>query len=191
MNNQTVLLLIAVAVLVCVLIAVPSSEKLTDAEGTSSLDCSKTPDAPGCQPDPVEPRITTELATCTPSDGQWSVPGPDGRSQLNSPCCQPPRNDLAQDYKTCDDELNPNNAIEKCIQDCCGNADQEANNYDSSWYQMARCACSLWCYNKDVPHFRKYGTAVHYITGDIAEASTSDDSSFIGSGASGFGGGFN
>jgi hypothetical protein len=45
---------------------------------------------------------------------------------------------------------------------------------------MARCACSLWCYNQDVPHFKKYGTAVHYISGDLAEARTSDSGDFIG-----------
>jgi hypothetical protein len=85
--------------------------------------------------------------------------------------------------KTCDDVLDDNDPLQKCVQDCCNYAIGEANNYDVSWYPMARCACSLWCYNQDVVHFKKYGTAIHYITGDIAEAETSDQPGFIGSGS--------
>lgn len=194
MNNQTILILIAIGVLAALLFAIPSNENfygtvpytpansdLLTAE--SSLDCGKTPNAPGCQPVPdVGP--TPKITTCVPDNGQWSTPGTgaQGRSTLNSPCCQPP--DYATgNYKSCDDELDLANPIDQCISDCCGNAIAEANNYDVSWYPMAKCGCSLWCNNQNVTHFKKYGTAVHYITGDLAEAKTSDSNDFIGGGS--------
>nr|QBK87305.1 MAG: hypothetical protein LCMAC201_02150 [Marseillevirus LCMAC201] len=234
MNNQTVLLLIAVGVLIAVLFVIPSSENFKsvdysphpddlavpytaargrqgrrhwrrptaqdclknpadcinpnpDVQPKSSVDCSKFPDDPVCTAPPASP-VDTSLSTCVPPDGQWSIPDADkfGRSKLKTPCCQPPDYKVASNYKTCDDTLNRNNPIEKCIATCCSNAASEAANYDTSWYPMARCACSLWCYNQNIPHFRKYGTAVHYITGDIAEAQTDDDPGFIGSGGGGF-----
>ena len=201
MNNQTVLLLIAIGVLIAVLFVIPSNESfgseipyvplqqhLMTAE--SSVNCQQTPNAPACKPTPSVNPVSTSLDTCEPTDGQWSIPGTQGgRSKLNTPCCQPPDYKLAKtasvfgqsvQYKTCDDNLDMNNAIEKCVANCCSDANSEANNYDASWYPMARCACSLWCYNQNVPHFKKYGTAVHYITGDIAEAQTSDSGAFIG-----------
>lgn len=225
MNNQSVLLLIAIGVLIAVLFVVPSSENFgsevpyvplrkhlmtasneeehpnhnllsitqedaqkhisseADIHPESSVDCTATPEAPACQSRSPPPAISTTLETCTPSDGVWSTPetGQSGRSTLKSPCCDPNTGyKLATNYKTCDDKLDPSNQIESCIQKCCANANAEANNYDSSWFPMARCACSLWCYNKDVIHFKKYGTAVHYITGDLAEAKTSDSGDFIG-----------
>ena len=130
------------------------------------------------------------IQTCSPSDGQWSSigTGDQGRSTLLSPCCQPPMYQLADDkqYKTCTSIFDPNNPIDTCIAHCCDYVNSEEkkgplSQYDTSWFPMARCACSLWCNNQDVPHFRKYGTAVHYISGDIAEASTSDLADFIGS----------
>lgn len=198
MNSTTVLLLIAIGIVITVLLIVPSGENfeygsyvpyqpsmadLLTAE--SSVDCSKTPEAPACQPLPPVDPVGKELATCAPADGQWSTPGTgaQGRSTLNSPCCQPPDYKVAKNYKTCDDQLDPNNPLDKCIAECCANAATEANSYDTSWYPMARCACSLWCHNKDVPHFKKYGTAVHYITGDLGEAKTSDSGDFIGGGS--------
>jgi hypothetical protein len=148
----------------------------------SSIDCVRFPDTPGCKGAPDVDPVKTDLFSCTPKDGKWSEPHSDdlGRSRLLSPCCQPPDYKLATNYKTCDDNLNLDDHTEKCIAECCNNAAAEANNYDPSWYPMARCACSMWCYNKDVPHFKKYGTAVHYITGDLAEAQTSDSGDFIG-----------
>lgn len=224
MNNQSVLILIAIGVLIAVLFVVPSSENFgkrvpyypqqadlgvnytaadqaclknpadcinpeADVEPKSSVDCDKFPDDPACTT-PVAPPVDASLSTCVPADGQWSIPdvGKFGRSKLNSPCCQPPDFKVSSSYKTCDDKLDINNPIQQCIATCCANATAEAANYDTSWYPMARCACSLWCYNRTVPHFRKYGTAVHYITGDIAEAKTGDEPDFIGSGPGGFGG---
>ena len=158
---------------------------LYNSPGSSSVDCVEFPDSPACTgPPPVNP-VSTDLTTCTPSDGVWSSTGTGsdmGRSTLLSPCCQPTDFSLAKGMKTCDDTLDVSDPIQLCVQNCCANADNEANNYDASWYPMARCACSLWCYNQDIPHFKKYGTAVHYITGDIAEATTGDEPNFIGSG---------
>ena len=193
MNNQAVVLLIAIGILIVVLLVVPSSENFGETvpyihpyTAASSVNCEENPGAPACKPPPTPSPIAKGIQSCAPSDGQWSVPGGDGgRSKLVSPCCQPPRYELGQEkpYKTCDDRLDSSNPIETCVANCCANAKNEANNYDPSWYPMARCACSMWCYNQDVPHFRKYGTAVHYITGDIAEAQTGDQPDFIGSGS--------
>lgn len=174
--------------------------KTDTSSPTLNVDCSKTPNAPACQQqcsqdsDCQDPQlnvcvngkcvtpVNTGLLTCVPTDGQWSKPnvGKFSRSGLNSPCCQPPDYPLASSYTTCDnidDETNP--SIKKCLSDCCKYANNQANMMDPSWYSMARCGCSLWCNNAKVPHFSKYGTAVHYISGDIAEAQTSDSANFI------------
>jgi hypothetical protein len=189
MNNQLVLLLIALAVLIALVCLIPNQETLGDYVAYQvgpNVNCQKFPDAPECKPPPTPPPINKGIATCAPPNGQWSIPDADqqGRSQLASPCCQPPQYELGKEkaYKTCDDKLNLTNKEEKCVSNCCAFANAQANNYDPSWYPMARCACSLWCYNQTVPHFAKYGTAVHYISGDIAEAHTSDSPDFIGSG---------
>lgn len=162
--------------------------KLTSSEFTESQ-CDQFPDSPNCRPPPPVNPTPIGIDTCVPPDGMWSTPGTGigGRSSLASPCCQPPTYQLGkeQDYKTCSDNLDLSNPTEKCVAECCANASVEANNYDPSWYPMARCACSLWCYNQQEPHFRKYGTAVHYITGDLAEAQTSDSRNFIGGGDGG------
>ena len=148
--------------------------------------CVQFPDSPNCRPPPPVAPTQTGLETCVPPGGMWSTPGTGiaGRSSLASPCCQPPLYELGREkpYKTCNDNLSLSDPTEKCVAECCANAALEANNYDPSWYPMARCACSLWCYNQQVPHFKKYGTAVHYITGDLAEAQTSDSPNFIGAG---------
>lgn len=193
MNNSTVILIIGILIIIALLIAIPCNENFIGYEypyftnanlsmlNDSNVNCDKFPDAPACKPTPNIPPTPTDLNTCMPDDGRWSIPGKYGeRSTLNTPCCQAPDYKLAKNYKTCDDVLNPNDPIDKCIINCCQNADAEANNYDSSWYPMAKCACSLWCNNQKVPHFKKYGTAVHYITGDLAEAQTSDSGDFIG-----------
>lgn len=193
MKHSTVILLFAVVLLVVVLFFASGPEAFGEHVFTaeSSVDCEKFPDAPACQPTPDVAPTGTDLQTCAPSDGRWSIPGAgaQGRSKLNSPCCQPPKYDIAKSYKTCDSDLG-SSAIDQCIKTCCQFADSEANNYDSSWYPMARCACSMWCNNQNVPHFAKYGTAVHYISGDLAEAKTSDSSDFIGGGGD-FSGGVN
>jgi len=193
MINQTVLLLIAIGVLITVLVVIPSSENFGETvpyvhpyTAASSVNCEQTPDAPACQPLPPVNPVEKGLESCAPADGQWSIPSssPGGRSRLASQCCQPPKYELGKEkeYKTCDDKLDLTNKIEACVANCCADAENQANNYDSSWYPMARCACSLWCYNQDVPHFAKSGTAVHYISGDIAEAQTGDRPDYIGTG---------
>ncbi len=166
-----------------------SNEQFKDvrytAPGSSSVDCIEFPDSPVCQPPPNVDPVITDLTTCIPEDGVWSTGGgvaDAGRSKLQSPCCQPPNYKLSTNMKTCDDTLDSSDPTQKCIQDCCSFAANEANNYDVSWYPMARCACSLWCYNQKISHFKKYGTAVHYISGDIAEAQTGDEPRFIGAG---------
>ena len=163
-----------------------------------SRDCDKFPDDPVCQ---VECKVNSDcpkgyvcqdnlcnipsktvLSSCAPSDGRWNIPDQDaeGRSKLNSPCCQPPDYKLAQNYSTCDNyQDESNSSIRSCMQNCCAFATDQARFYDLSWYPMARCGCSLWCHNKTVPHFSKWGTAQHYITGDIAEARTNDAPNFI------------
>lgn len=125
----------------------------------------------------------TELDTCAPSDGRWSIPGAgsQGRSKLNSPCCNYPNYKLASDYKTCNNASEETNEKKRrCLEQCCLFTNNQSGNYDSSWYPMAQCACSLWCNNPEVNHFRKYGTAIHYISGDLATAKTSDSGDFIG-----------
>jgi len=152
-------------------------EKFTDVLGAqSSIDCLKFPSSPACKPVPSIP-TTKEFDTCVPADGIWTQTG----SKLLSPCCQPPKYSVSKTMKTCEDNLDTSNVMDNCIKVCCDNAESEARNYDASWYPMAKCACSLWCNNQDVVHFKKYGTATHYITGDIAEAKTSDAANFIGS----------
>lgn len=185
MEHSTVILLLAVTLLLVVLIFGSGPEAFGEHIYTaeSSVDCSKFPDSPACQDTPDVDPTSTELDTCNPSDGKWSIAGTgaQGRSTLNSPCCQPPKYAVAKDYKTCDSNLG-DGSIDKCIKTCCQFVTSEANNYDASWYPMARCACSMWCNNQHVPHFAKYGTAVHYISGDLAEAKTGDSSDFIGGG---------
>lgn len=186
METNSILLFAIVALIVLILVY-KSGERFISvpytSPGSSSIDCDVYPDSPGCTgPPPVSP-VGTDLSTCTPANGVWSIPGANmAISKLNSPCCQPPSYSVAKNMKTCDDDLDTSDPIQKCIKDCCDNAATEANNYDVSWYPMSRCACSLWCYNQSVPHFKKYGTAIHYISGDIAEAQTSDVGGFIGSG---------
>ncbi len=166
----------------------------------SSVDCTKFPDDPACKSLPPAAEVVHGIQSCAPSDGQWSIPSasgaPGGRSSLNSPCCSPPKYELGKEkeYKTCDDILDPTNPIEACVSNCCANiknvakagsldpANPSGKQMDASWYPMARCACSLWCYNQNVPHFGKSGTSWDYITGDIAEAQTGDRPDFIGSG---------
>jgi hypothetical protein len=123
----------------------------------------------------------SSVQTCTPSDGVWSRPDPStGRQVLASPCCQPPDFGLPDSYKTCEnsgDEQNPE--IRACLEHCCKFRDTNYKYYDPSWYGMATCGCSLYCYNSGVPHFRKYGDPVHYLSGDIAEQNTPDTGGFI------------
>lgn len=192
MDNRTILLIAAIVLIIAYFLFSNEqfSNKAYTAPSSSSVDCALFPDSPACQPPPPVDPVDTSLSTCVPPDGVWSTPmtGQQGRSTLNSPCCQPPNYELASisskgtPMKTCDDKLDSSDPIQKCVQDCCNYAASEANNYDVSWYPMARCACSLWCFNQDVSHFKKYGTAVHYISGDIAEAETGDQPDFIGSG---------
>lgn len=168
MNNQSILILTAICILVVLLMAVPNSESFT---GQSSSD--------------------PKIQSCVPANGQWFKPGGTQGSILNSPCCQPPNYQLGNEkpYKTCGDKLDPKVEAEKCVADCCSQVYNEQGNYAPSWAPMAKCACSLWCYNRNIPHFKKYGTAAHYITGDIAEAHTGDSGNFIGSGKGSFSGG--
>lgn len=182
--NKESLLLIAILVLIALIVVIPGFETFD-----SSVNCALFPDSPACKPLPSPQPIPTNLNTCQPENNEWTK-FVDGRVTLNSPCCDPNTGyQLAKTatvfgqevpYKTCDDKLDPDNPLEQCVATCCENANHEANNYDPSWYPLARCACSLWCYNQDNPHFKKYGTAVHYITGDLAEANTDDSGDFIG-----------
>lgn len=185
MKHSNFILLLAFVLLIIVLFVAPGAEAFGKHVFTSesSVDCAKFPDAPACQDTPDVDPTSTDLETCTPSNGVWSIAGEgaQGRSKLNSPCCQPPNYSVAKNYKTCDSALG-DSAIDQCIKNCCKFTEAEANNYDASWYPMARCACSMWCNNQNVPHFAKYGTAVHYISGDLAEAKTGDSSDFIGGG---------
>lgn len=177
-----------------------------DAPECKKIKCSSNADCAGqklcdesgnCIPIPIcdQGVCTTptnkDLTTCAPSDGVWSTPDSDnlGRSKLRSPCCQPSDYKLPKNYKTCNDDLNINDPTEACIDRCCDYVDDQRLNYDVSWYPMAKCACSLWCYNQDVAHFNKWGTAQHYVTGDIAEARTKDTGDYIGGGRDGISGG--
>lgn len=109
--------------------------------------------------------VKTPLDTCEPDNGMWSVTDEFGRSKLTSPCCQGEDGySLPKGYKKCGDPtLNDRLPIDKCIIDCCGILSKDKTKYDSTWYPMSRCACSLWCYHQSVPHFARYGTATGYI----------------------------
>lgn len=121
------------------------------------------------------------VTSCQPADGSgnWTKPG----GGLNSPCCQPPDYQLAPEYtKISDykDETDP--IISSCLENCAKYVKKQAHNFDPSFYPMAACACSLCCrqMSKKNPHFTKYGTCVHYISGDPAEANTPDSSEVSG-----------
>ena len=121
----------------------------------------------------------TQPTGCAPKNGQWSIPGAgaQGRSKLNSPCCQPPDYTIYDpSYRTCDtadSETDP--TIKACLKQACKYCELEKGNMDPSWYPMCKCGASLCCYNSNNPHFAKYETCVHYISGDLAEATTPDD----------------
>jgi hypothetical protein len=186
MNSQNVLLLIAIGILFVVLLSFMCNEKFSYVNYQSAQNPTK-----------LKINLTnnnnnnnTELETCTPADGNWIKPGTGitSPSQLQSPCCNPPDYKLPESYKTCANyptEKNPQ--INKCLDDCCSYVNSQTEfsstnpygSYDTSWFPMARCACSLWCYNSKVSHFRKYGTPIHYISGDIAEAETPDTEDYI------------
>jgi hypothetical protein len=184
MNNVNILIGIAIVIFLVVLIFIVPSEKFSEVPyvyGSNYTSDSSSPQ---------------QLNTCAPADGNWSIPNADeqGRSALNSPCCQPPDYKLASNYQTCANVKNgtvdTNTPIGRCLQQCCGYVNKplqgerkqggDNSQYDASWFPMAECACSLWCNNQDVPHFKKYGTAVHYISGDLAEAHTRDTGIFMG-----------
>lgn len=172
MNNKSVILLIALGVLLVTMYLLATRENFGDYVPYSTVHMQ------GGSVYPPTVLTSTDINSCAPADGVWATPTPgaDRSTRLNSPCCQPPDYKIYDpDYKTCDNyaqESDP--SIQRCLSDCCKNADAEKNNYDSSWYKMAQCGCALWCYNSKVPHFAKHGTAVHYIEGDIAEVNAPD-----------------
>jgi len=194
MHHKIVLIILAVVIILMFCYTI-SREKFVYK--SDSRDCDKFPDDPACKPECTTDSdcpsgfvclngicgkpSSTGLESCAPADGRWSIPHQDqeGRSKLTSPCCQPPNYDLAKNYSTCDNVEDASPAVKACMQNCCAFAQDQARFYDDSWFPMARCGCSLWCHNKTVPHFSKWGTAQHYITGDIAEARTSDSPNFI------------
>lgn len=164
MDNRSVLILIAIGVLVAFLFLFSDNENLSESLYTTE------------ENEPAK--------TCIPANGQWSVPGGglQGRSVLNSPCCQPPDYQILDPtYATCDNPNSNDPGVTGCLETCCKVVDNQAKNFDSSWYQMAKCGCSLYCNNQNVTHFNKYGTAVRYIFGEKAIAHTGDDADFIGS----------
>lgn len=124
---------------------------------------------------------------CVPPDNVWSIPngGSQGRSLLASSCCQPPNYELYDpSYKSCDNaDSEPDLAIRACLKQACKYCDSEAANMDPSWYNMCKCGSALCCYNSqpnsNTCHFSKYGTCVHYLQGDLAEAQTSDSCDYI------------
>ena len=122
-----------------------------------------------CNPDSGPP--AGSQTGCIPADGVWSKDG-----QLAGPCCVPSNYQIYDSsYKTCQNYNNEPDPIKKnCLANCCKFALDQASNYDPSWAPMAQCACSLCCNNADEPHFSKFGTCVHYISGDKAEAETPD-----------------
>lgn len=111
------------------------------------------------------------VSTCRPADGAWSR---DGR--LAGPCCVPPDYKIYDpSYKDCSNFATELDKTKKaCLENCCKFCKSQEKNYDPSWGPMCRCACSLCCNNADDPHFSKFGTCVHYISGDPAEAETPD-----------------
>lgn len=165
MKYKLLLFLIGVIALVTIVVLITNTRG-SNARGPTALLGS----APGDGSDAI--------LSCVPSDGVWSVDDPEAPrgKRLNSPCCQAPDYKILDPrYKTCANYSSESDAsIQKCLADCCKNASAEKDRYDPSWYPMAQCGCSLWCYNSKVPHFAKHGTAVHYIEGDIAEVNTPD-----------------
>jgi len=159
----------------------------------SSVDCVKFPDAPACQKLPDIAPTITELQSCLPPNGEaWSIKnaGIQERSRLNSPCCQPPeyKSDnpssrppgwkpysMATGNKTCDSNLDTSNDTDACLSKCCNYVNEQAPAMDSSWYALAKCGCSLYCNNKEYCHFKKYGSPINYLQGQLADAKTSDD----------------
>jgi hypothetical protein len=196
MNNQIILLIIGVIILLITINIIGNGSICSIENGEKFSYITYNSENVNTENNKINSVVDDEIKfnddrsfSCVPEDGRWSIPNSDelGRSKLNSKCCQPPDYKLGNEknYKTCNDILNINNPIEKCINDCCKFVESEEkkgdlSQYDSSWFPMAKCACSLWCNNQDVIHFKKYGTAVHYISGDIAEAQTSDTGNFIG-----------
>jgi hypothetical protein len=179
MKSETVLLIIAFCILMVVLFLFVCKETFAYVNYKSEYDNT---------PKNLSINLTSNdtnndvLTTCTPRDGNWIKPGTGitSRSVLNSPCCNPPDYRLPENYKTCNNyESETNPQLKRCLETCCKYVNTQIGSYDQSWYPMARCACSLWCYNSKEPHFSKYGTAVHYISGDIAEAETPDTPDFI------------
>jgi hypothetical protein len=162
-NNQVIMLGIAIIVLIALFFFYNKSEKF----GFTSFRASQ----------------SGTINTCVPSDGVWSIPGggAQGRSLLNSPCCQPPDYSLPDSYKTCSNyNEEPDSTIRACLEKTCNYVYDQAKNYDPSWNPMASCGASLCCYNSRVPHFAKYQTCMHYLEGDLAEATTTDQGEVSG-----------
>jgi len=174
MNQQCVLLLIAIGILIAALLVMGKREGYEYVNYTAVH-------AEGGSVHPPTVLTSADVNSCAPPSGVWAVPSVGGQrsTKLNSPCCQPPDYKIFDsDYKTCDNYAQETDAgIKRCLADCCKNAENEKANYDSSWYKMAKCGCALWCYNSKVPHFAKHGTAVHYIEGDPAEVNAPDSPS--------------
>jgi len=124
--------------------------------------------------------IVSGIDSCTPENGIWTKDYKwAGRSVLNSPCCQPPDYSLPASYPSCD---NPSAApldVQGCLSSCCAYASSQRRNFDRSWLPMARCGCSLWCMNRQIPHFRKYGSAVSYLSGEPSISQTDDYVDYI------------
>ena len=123
----------------------PSEKDSSVLTATSKVDCNKYPDAPDCQTVPDVGPTLTELDTCMPSDGRWSIAGVGvgGRSSLNSPCCQPPDFKLAKGYKTCDSALSSDDPNDRCIMDCCAFAKQEATKYDPALKAVEKLSSNI------------------------------------------------
>jgi len=168
-TNQTIMLIIAIAILVALFFVFNKNESFGRyVSFTSAAEIASGP-----------------LTTCTPSDGVWSIAGggQQGRSLLNSPCCQPPDYNLPASYKTCsnfNEEPDPN--IRACLANACNYVSEQSKNYDPSWTPMATCGAALCCYNSAEPHFAKYQGCVQYLDGDLAIAKTSDQGEVSGNG---------
>jgi hypothetical protein len=114
---------------------------------------------------------TSSASSCAPEGGVWSKDG-----KLAGPCCVPPDYRIHDSsYKGCQNFSEETDGNKKsCLENCCKFVSNQARNYDPSWAPMAQCACSLCCNNMKEPHFKKWGSCVHYISGDPAEANTPD-----------------
>ena len=190
MDNQSILLVIGIAVLVAAMFVMGQKENYAsvpysfqDETGQASFTSSA----------PAEE--DTDPTSCRPADGNWMKEAPMGspiKYRLDSPCCQPPDYKLYDsDYKTCKNwssESEPK--LRKCLETCCSLVDktpvQDPSSgevtpgaYDTSWLPMARCGCALWCYNQNVPHFQKHTSGYAYVTADQAAANTPDGTDFI------------